>query len=190
MKIEIKSTFADVQRKLDRLSDDIAKVVSARAVNATIAIARTQMSREITSVYALSASKVKDKLQVTKASFSAERFEVSASLMSRVAGGKTRSLNLINFAARKGKKGVTFKVKKAGPRKMLPGTFIGNSGRTVFERVGSSRLPIKAVQSIDVPQMFQTKRINAAVVKAINDRFPAIFERELAFALKKFKARP
>ncbi len=190
MKIEIKSNFPDVIRQLDRLSDDLAKVVLVRSVNRVTEQARTQMARGITAEFNIASGKVKEKLQVSRASFKGNRYEVSAELLSRVQGGKTRSLNVINFAAKPGKTGVSIKVKRSGSRKTLTGTFIGNKGRTVFERVSDKRLPIKPKQSIDVPQMFNTKRINAAVVRAIEERFPAIFERELAYALSQFKAKP
>jgi hypothetical protein len=190
MKIEIKSNFPDVIAKLNRLSDDMAKVVLVRTVNRVTDQAKTQMARSITAEFNLGAAKVKDKLVVSKASFKGGRYTVSAELLSRVKGGKTRSLNLINFAGRPGKKGVTFKVKKAGARQTIKGSFIGNKGRTVFARTGDARLPIKALQSIDVPQMFNTKRINAAVIRSINERFPVVFERELAYALTQFKAKP
>ena len=52
-----------------------------------------------------------------------------------------------------------------------------------------SRLPITAVQTIDVPQMFNQRRINAAVVRTMLARFPAIFEREASFAISQAAAR-
>jgi hypothetical protein len=81
---------------------------------------------------------------------------------------------------------VSVKVKRSGARKVISGAFVGNKGRTVFTRVGKPRLPIKPVQTIDVPQMFNVKHINAAVVKAIERKFPQIFEREMRFALQQF----
>jgi len=190
MKIEVKSTFPDVMRQLDRLSDDLAKVVLVRSINRVTEQARTQMARSITAEFAIASAKVKEKLQVSKASFKSGRYAVSAELVSRTRDGRTRSLNVINFAARQGKTGVSIKVKRSGGRKTLTHTFIGNKGRTVFERVGKQRLPIKPVQSIDVPQMFNTRRINAAVIRAIEERFPGIFKRELAYAITQFQSKP
>lgn len=189
MQINVKTNFSSVFRKLDALGDDLAKVVTVRAVNRTVDQARTAMSQGITREFNLSAAKVKQKLFIKKASFKGGRFTVVAELFSRTPGGKRRSINVINFAAKQGGKGVSIKVKKAGGRKVITGAFIGNKGRTVFTRTNKTRLPIKPVQSIDVPQMFNTKRINAAVVRAIKDKFPTIFERELKFALSKFNAR-
>lgn len=189
MQISVKTTFPDVMRKLDQLSDEVATKVTVRAVNRTVDQAKTQMSRSIRSEFNISLAKVNEKLTVKKASFKGGRFSVVAELLSRTAGGRRRSVNVINFAARPGAKGVTVKIRKAGSRKTITGAFIGNKGRTVFKRTGSKRLPIEPVQTIDVPQMFNTKRINAAVLRAINEKFPTIFERELRFALTQFQAK-
>ena len=68
---------------------------------------------------------------------------------------------------------------------MIRGAFIGNKGRTVFIRTTDKRLPIQALQTIDVGQMFNQKRINARVVAAINTKFPELFARESKFFLSK-----
>ena len=93
------------------------------------------------------------------------------------------------------------KVKRGQTRK-LPGAFIGNKGRTVFERISGTTMPsrskyrgthaekIKPVQTIDVAQMFNTRRINAAVVRAIERRLPTIFAREVQFLLQRQSAKP
>ena len=82
----------------------------------------------------------------------------------------------------------TFKIKKNGPRKLIPGSFLINDGRTVMIRVGKARLPIKALQTIDVPSMFNTKRINAKVLRFIEDKFPELFKNEARFFTERFKA--
>lgn len=52
---------------------------------------------------------------------------------------------------------MTFKIKRNGPRKLIPGAFLINDGKTVMIRVGKQRLPIKALQTINVAQMFNTR---------------------------------
>jgi hypothetical protein len=80
------------------------------------------------------------------------------------------------------------KIKKAGPRKLIKGAFIGNKGRTVFERAGSGvgRLPIRAVETIDVQQMFNTRRLNAAVINKINQLLPIEFARASSYLIARF----
>ena len=76
-----------------------------------------------------------------------------------------------------------FQVKRSGGKKLIKGAFIGNQGRTVFIREGKQRLPLKALNTIDVPNMFNTKRINEVVRKAMVARFPSAFQRELRAAM-------
>jgi hypothetical protein len=188
MQLSIKADFAGVQKALNQLQADIAKTVTVRTVNRTTELARTAMSREIRAEYNITAAKVREKLVIKRASLKAGRFEVEAELLSRDPRGKRRSVNLINFAARANRKGVvTVKVKKGGARKRVgPRAFIGNKGRTVFERTSDKRLPIRPVQTVDVPQMFNTRAVNRKVMQVIRQRLPEVFERELAFALSKF----
>lgn len=198
MRIDIKTNFPEVQRALKTLHAEVAGKALVSAVNKTIEQARTQMTREITSEYRVTSAYVRERLRLRRASFRAGLFGVTAEL-SAGGGRKGRSANLIAFVskaqreaggARRRKNGtrgqLTFQVRKAGGKKVITGAFIGNKGRTVFLRVGKERLPIKALQTIDVAQMFNQKRINAQVVAAIKSRFPTIFERESRYYLSRF----
>ena len=200
MQISIKHNFPEVQRSLNALHADIRAKALASAMNKTVEQARTQMTREITSEYNVTSAYVRERLRIKRASFKAGMFEMEASLVG--GDGKKRSANMIRFLekwvtlaqARKRAKAGTlnqlhFKVRKAGGKKVITGAFIGNKGRTVFIREGKARLPIKALQTIDVPQMFNQKRINARVVAAIKDKFPGLFAREAKFYLAKFNGR-
>jgi hypothetical protein len=189
LKISVQHNFPQVMRAVAQLEKDMADRVMARALNRTIEEGRTDMSREIRSEFNLSASKVREKLFIEKASFKGGRLTLQAALVSKDPRGRRRSINLINFAARQTSKGVTVKIKKGGGRKTLPGAFIANKGRTVFKRQGKARLPIQPVQTIDVQQMFNTRRINAAVVRRLGPKFVKNFEHELRFALTTFGSR-
>lgn len=182
MRVEIRTNFPQVVTALGQLQDDLASKVLARALNRTVEQARTQMSREIRAEFNLSAGYVRDRLKIKRAFAKVGQFSLSAELT----GGdpRRRSANVIAFGARRSGKGVSVQIRR-GARKVITGAFIGNKGRTVFKRVGKSRLPIEPVQTIDVGQMFNTRRINAAVLRAIEGKFPAIFQRELAYALSR-----
>lgn len=182
MLINIRTNFPDVARQLGRLQDDMAGQVLARSINRTMDIAKTAMSKEIRSEFNVSAAYVRDRLRIKRAFSKAGQFTVSADLIG--GDGKRRSANVIAFGARKAAEGVSVLIRK-GQRKTIKGSFIGNKGRTVFRRVGKARLPIEPVRTIDVGQMFNTRRINAAVVAAMDMRFPVIFQRELRFALSR-----
>lgn len=186
MNISIQTNFPDVQRALDRLSTDVGNKAMASALNKTVAQAKTSMSREIRAEFNLSAGKVGDALRITRAVASGGRFNLTARL--EATNKRGRSMNLAAFDARQTAKGVSFKIKKSGPRKTIPGAFLINEGKTVMIRAGKARLPIKALQTIDVGQMFNTKRINAKVLRFIEGKFPELFRNEAKFFADKFKA--
>ena len=200
MQLNIKTNFPEVQRQLKSLSDDIAKKATVSALNKTISIAKTAMSREIRSEFVLSAKEVNESLRVGRARASQGLYSLVAELSSISKPGK-RGLNLIHFKARETPKGVSFKVRKNGPRKTIPGAFIGNDGRTVFVRTGGPKRrvtkgpntgrwaePIKALTTVDLQGMFGAKRIQARVVATIESRFPTIFANEAKFYTDRFNA--
>jgi len=187
--INVKHNFPQVMRAVAQLERDMADRVTVRALNRTIEEGRTDMSREIRAEFNLPASKVREKLFIEKASFKGGRLTLQAALLSKDPRGRRRSINVINFGARQTARGVTVKIKKGGGRKAIKGAFIANKGRTVFKREGKARLPIQPVQTIDVQQMFNTRRINPAVVRRLGPKFVKNFEHELRFALSKFGSR-
>lgn len=185
--ITIDADFPDIRRKLKTLQADVADKATKRALDRTVEQGKAEMTRRIREEFNLPAGKVREKLFVKRASFARGRLGLEAVLFSRDASGKRRAINLINFQARETRQGLSFKVKRSGGRSVIKQGFIGNKGRTAFIREGKKRLPIKALQTIDVPQMFNTRRINQAVVRKLRDVFPAVFERELRFYTAKFR---
>jgi hypothetical protein len=189
MKLTITNNFPEVQRRLDALRKDIATQATARAINRTIDLGRTEMSKAIREEYNLTAAKVREKLQVRRASFKGGTLQLEGELFSRDPSGKRRAINLINFGARETAQGLSVKIKRAGSRVIAARRgFIGNKGRTAFARVGKARLPIRPLQTIDVPQMFNSTKILRRVTLYIGKRFPEVFAREAAFYLKRFRA--
>ena len=200
MQFSIKNNFPDVQRMLTDMQKDVANKAMASALNKTVAQAKTAMSREIRAEFNMSASKVGAALKVNNARASSGAFRLEASLESPRQRG--RSLNLINFMersttlaqARKRSKAGTLnqlfvQIKKGGGKKALGSAFIGNKGRTIFVRTGKARLPIKALQTIDVAGMFNTKRVNAKVLQMIEAKFPELFANETRFFADRFNAK-
>ena len=196
MDLRIDVDFGDVQRRLGLLQDGVGTRALASAVNKTIAVARTDMQREITREFNVSAGYVRERLQIRRAVASLGRVGIVAQLK----GGKgKRSANIIRFVehavtlaqGRKRAKAGTqsllhVKVLRRGKSKPMKGAFIGNKGRTVFRRVGAQRLPIEPVSTVDVASMFNAKRINSKVVETIRRRLPDIFEREASFYVDRF----
>jgi hypothetical protein len=186
MQLSIRTNFPEVQRGLDQLQADLRGVVLMRTVNRTIDLAKTAMSREIRSEFNVTASYVRERLAIRKATLKAGRFSIEAQLTASGQFRGRRSANVIAFGAKQVKQGVSVKIKKAGSRKVIKGAFIANKGRTVFVRTGDKRLPIEPVQTVDIPQMFNTRKVNAAVLRVIDQRLPQVFEREARFALQRF----
>lgn len=195
IKISIRDNFPEVKRALAQLPKQIADKAMVRAMNTTITQAKPAMAQQITKEFRVTSAQVKERLVVQKAIARAGllRFEAMLSAKNKAKG---RSMNLIAFqsglltkrTAKKAGKAdavgqIGFQIKRTGGRKVIPGAFIGNKGRTVFIRVGKARLPIKALSTIDIPQMFNTKRINEVVVATMLKRFEANFNRELRTVL-------
>jgi len=190
MQISIKHNFPEVARQLKTLQREVGEKALASAVNKTLRQARTGMTRAITQEFAVKAKVVRESLNVRLASRKAGLFAIEGTLESPSKRGRAR--NLIHFAARQGLKGVTFKVKRKGPRKLIPGAFIAKRGNkyggVVFIRQGKKRLPIEARQTIDTAQMFNTRRIKRVVINSMQDKFPATFENEARFYLARFNS--
>jgi hypothetical protein len=196
MQISITTNFPDIAKRLAGLQQDVANKALASAINKAAALAKTQMQREITSEFAVKAAYVRERLRVTRANANG-KFGISASLIG--GDGRRRSANVIRFIERfvtlaqqrkRVKAGtgnqLRFKIKRAGGLKIIRGAFIGNKGRTVFIRTTDKRLPIKAVSTIDVASMFNTKRINRKVVAMINARLPDLIDNDIRFFTAKF----
>ena len=188
--ISIRNNFPQVAAQLDRMAKDVGDKAMVRALNRTVDQGKTEMARKISQEFRISSSVAKDRLAVRRASARGGvlRFEAVLEATKR---GKGRSMNLIHFvttAAKRNKRGdlsqIKFQIKKVGGRKMLPGAFVGNKGRTVFIRTGKDRKPIKALNTIDVVQMFNTKRINSVVREVMLKKFDANFQRELRAVMK------
>jgi len=185
---------AALRRTLNRMGTAIRDKATVMAINKTAPKARTEMTRAITSEFNIRATDVRQKLRLMKA----RKGHLQATL-DPFAAGHRRSMNMIRFMEKKvtlaegrrrkkagTQKMLRFKVKKTGPAKSIKGAFIGNKGRTVFVREGSGRTPIKALSTVGVPQMFNTRRINARVIARIRKEYPIEFKRAAKQVLRRY----
>jgi hypothetical protein len=179
--LDVRADFRQIDRQLQPLTAKLRDRVVAAALNKTADKAKTEMKRQITGEFAIKASDVGGQLKVSRASAKGSMLVAELEAFSRRRGRRSRNVAL--FRARQTSRGVTVQIKRSGGRKLIKGAFIGNQGRTVFERVGKSRLPIKGVETIDVPQMFNMRRVNRAVVAKILRELPVEVERALKAAL-------
>lgn len=195
IQLSIKTDFKDVQRKLAALDAEVQKRVVPAALNKVVSKARTEMTRQITSEFNIKAADVRDRLRLIRAKRDMSKWY--ATLDPFASSRRGRSLNLIRFVERsvtlaegrrRQKSGTAnqlrFQIKKNGAKQVITGAFIANKGRTVFVRTGDKRLPIKALSTIDVPQMFNTKRVASAVVDRIRREMAVEFDRAIAQAVR------
>lgn len=192
MRINIRDNFEKVKVDLLKLQIEIRERAIARAINRTAEQARTQMVRGITQEFAVKSGEVREQVRIRKAREGSFGLLLNAEIEAFGRRKGKRSRNVMLFGARqvKGSKrkpgGVSVLIKRGGGRKLIKGAFIGNKGRTVFQRLGKERLPIRGVETVDVPQMFNTRRINARVVAHIERVFPDVLRREIAYYTRRF----
>lgn len=207
-RIDIRENLDAVKAELSRLQADIRDKAIARALNRTMEQAKTQMTRGISAEFAIKSAEVRTALKISPAKGGYGGGLLTADLYAHQPKF-SRGRNLIRFGARQvvgaEKKlvrflgprgwaqrvvpvggGVTVKIKRGGRRTLIRHAFIANQGRTVFIREGSARKPIKALTTIGVGQMFNTRRINAVVVRVIKAKFPEILAREVRFYVERF----
>ena len=183
MRIHVTENFDQIARQLAVMGANVFERAAASAMNKTIAKAKTAMKREIRAEFNIPASTVEKSLRIRRAYFRSGTVKLEAALESPTQNG--RAMNVIHFGARQTKKGVSVRIRKAGGRSVISHAFIANGGRTVFARVGKSRLPIKPVRTIAVAQMFNARRVRGKVEQMVRAEFPVEFKR----AAEYFSAR-
>jgi hypothetical protein len=205
------SVSADISRAIARLTGiqrDVEDKAVAMALNKATAKGRTEAKRRIAAEFNVKSNEVNAQLAVVKASAKSHVLTATLNAFGRRRGHRSRNVMMFDARVQKGTGpakrvrvqmpngdwrmvtvrqggGVSVKIKRTGGRKLIPGAFIGNQGRTVFIRTGSDRLPIKAVETVDVPQMFNMRAINKSVSDKMKSEFVIELDRALAYLLKK-----
>jgi hypothetical protein len=200
--ISMKTNFAGIYKQLQQLEQSVADKAVVRALNKTVDQGRTAMARQITAEFNVTRQRAINGLQVEHARNRAGQLRLTVTLLAANKGNRNegRSMNLINFVENKVSlaemkrrrkagtlKTLRVKIKRKGGAKMVEGAFIATNKKTggtaVFERETQARYPIKALTTVGIPSMFNTRRINQVVRQVMLDRFPANFERELRAVL-------
>lgn len=195
--MSIKTNFPTIQKRINALSKDVANKVTPRALNATAKQGEAVMARTISREFVIGSREARSRLGIVRAS-KRDGLNMQAVLMASNKGNRRggRGMNLIGFLESKTTRKemrerikdqtanqLRFKIKRGGAKRLIPGAFVATNkatgGTAVFVREGKDRMPIKPLTTIDVPQMFNTRRINGAVVKHIMKRFPINWKREL-----------
>jgi hypothetical protein len=205
--MSIKNNFPQIARRLEAMREEVGGRALASALNKVMAQGRTAMVKAITDEYAIKARDVRPQLSIQRARAAGGALVAVLEAFGKRRGHRSR--NVMIFGAKqvqgRGQKrvrfktdrgwitrtvlvggGVSVKIKRSEGRKLIAGAFIGNQGRTVFIRVPGSARKIMPVETIDIPQMFNTRRLNQRVVDLIETKLPAIFAHEAQFFINQF----
>lgn len=179
MRIDVRADLSAARRQLYSWQKSAIPKAAAAALNRVGTHANSLAVKELAGVTGLKQKDVREAMSRSRATW--------ANLETRL---KTigRALNLIRFAARQTKKGVT--ASAWGKRRVYPGTFIANQGRTVFKRrtVGgkrAGRLPIDAVHGPSLPREFARATFVRKLETAVTLKWREEFSRQLRYYLGK-----
>jgi len=203
IKVDIRGLDA-VQKNLARISDELKRGQAiGAALNKTAQQAKAEVNRAIVERYAIKASEVRNSVYLRSARAKTNQLEAVIEIF----GSPTkrgRSMNVVRFlaavqaagravktrGARVNKKALAalggqlgFRFLRSGGMKKIAGAFLGNKGRTVFQRIGPGRLPIEPVQMIGVSQMFSSRAIRSRVMAKIHADLPVQVRRAVNMVL-------
>lgn len=193
IKIDVRG-IDDVKRKLSAMPGEIRDKAVRPALNKVAEKAKSEIARAIPEEFAVKADEVRSAIDLRRAAGEnlAAVIEVWGSSKKRgrslnlihflasIAGQKTRGSGAKAREAKKLQQQLGFIIKRGGGLKGIKGAFLGNNGRTIFERVGKGRLPIRPVQVIGYAQMFNSRRINRRVLDKVRAELPVEIDRAMA----------
>lgn len=186
---------------LARVQRDLRPKVIQPALNKMADKVKADLARAIPAEFNVKAAEVRSAVDIRRARSGS--LEAVVTIFGS-ASKRGRSMNLIHFLAAvqatgraikvrgaKGKKSelaalqkqLGFLIKKGGGLKKIDGAFIGNKGRTIFQRVGRERLPIKPVQVIGFAQMFKSRKIERRILDTIAREMPIEIDRSIKMVL-------
>lgn len=214
IKLALRYDATAVMKKLTQLKDGLAEKVATRALNRIADQVRTQATREISGQFNLTSTQVRQRITIGRASVAQNKLSVEVAVpmvkgryralhisdlkgtkdlrnaFGRVAGNTMRMAKRDRKGNIVTKAGVQYSILK-GKTQTKPHAFIApgkNSGKLiVFQRadINNPKSKLQAQYLIDVPQMFNARRIKDALVKLIDAKLPAEVERLLRVELAK-----
>jgi hypothetical protein len=188
LNINLKVDIERAKAKFAHLPAEIREKATVRAINDTAAQAKIQASREIRDAgYGMKVGDIKKAISLRKA---------NASLLKATVTAKGRPIPLIKFNARQVKAGVSISVKNG--RKLIKGAFIitkqdgtqgvfvrhGNEHRPITTRAGKrvwSAYQIHELYGPSIPIAFSNQKVQEALEKAVREKFPQNFKREVRY---------
>ena len=180
IKMSMQSNIREVTARIGEVGRNIEDKATMRAINRAVDAVATEANREIRKVYNIKARDV-------RAAISKHKAKKTQAVLTGEVVFKGRRMNLADFGGRWSRKqaGASVQVLVDGPRKIIPGTFIGTNShsgfRGIFRRVGKARYPIVNLRSISIPQTVRNKRVDAAIRRVASDTFRKNFAQQLQY---------
>lgn len=171
------SGLDQLSRNLNKLERRVFPKAAARAINRTTTTVKAKARRQIAKEMGVKQSSVEKRTKVKRAT----RQRLAAFIIWR-----GRPFNLIQFAARQIRRGVSHKA--WGRRQVAKGAFIArmpNGARIVAARVGKLRLPIKALWGPSVPRAAAEKTIQRAIRATVHTVLPQRLRHDIAFFMRR-----
>lgn len=168
----------------------VAPKAMSAALNRTITTVKTDMRREAVAGYEVKSGAVTKSLSTTKASPS--RLQATATSVGR-------PIALVHFKVKpkkpptkRAKNPVQAKIKKSEGYSAInvkPAAFVQSVKGTVnvFKRQGKSRLPIKRLYSLSVPQMISNEAVIGRITDKAHKTLDARVTHEINYRLSKIK---
>lgn len=188
IKVDVRDAIGKLDANLGYAKKDARNLAIARAINHTIAKAKTLTSREIRNLYSVDASTLGKALTQVKA----DRLTLTGKIIAR-----GRPISLARYKARQTRQGVTVEVLR-GKRKLIPGVFLANlksgykgvmvrgkhaQGKIVRRKhrviKSGNDLPITSLAGVSIPKQLANKIILRSIEKGINETFPQRLSHEI-----------
>ncbi len=178
--VNVKSDMDRILNEVNAEREQLPKAAS-RALNTTARGYITDAAREMRKRYPLL------KLKDVRPLFDITQFASVANLQATITV-RGRALSLIRFLVgqntKQGNGGVYVNVR--GVRKFIPHAWVqtlknkrGDDYQVIFIREGKSRLPVKVLKTINIPNALNIAEVYDVLEDLINGRFDKEFERQL-----------
>jgi len=167
-----------------QLDPAIALKATVRTLNEEGRRFGTQTVKHVREEYNIKASTLKSYIKQNRAN--KNELEFTMVIRSSPLSLSRFGLRSKNIRTKRGmRKGVTVKVFRKKKRKIVKHAF-SPTGKQIFKREGSKRLPISKLTTLSAPQMFKSDTIEDGY-ETVEQHLPKTFERNYNFYLSKIK---
>lgn len=185
--MEFDLNIKELNRLKRSLNPKLVKKAEPIAINKAAQIARTAQSKEIRTIYNITAKRLNEELEKVTGPNRATANQPRAVIRAKKL--RKRNPGLQNYSATQTKKGVSYRIRKDQGRKKLPHAFkatMPKGGEGVFVRTGKKRLPIVRKVGPSVVQMMERIGIKP-VRQSVNKNFARLFRNAYKRELEKSK---